>query len=75
MSKPWPPPCRKCGGRMERGVALRNTVRTFEDFPGEPAGRGCTMDEGGPAIMVSVYKCVQCGHSLTAGSSTQEPTR
>lgn len=60
------PLCKKCKGLMTEGIALQNQMVVFADFIGdEPlVHKGATCSPVGDAIMVAVWKCEQCGHSL-----------
>jgi rubrerythrin len=51
--------CRRCNVQMGRGVALLNQFVEADDT------FGGTMSRIGPAEMVPVWKCPQCGHSVT----------
>ncbi|HKX42707.1 MAG TPA: hypothetical protein VJO99_16240 [Burkholderiaceae bacterium] len=62
-NNPTRPPCQRCGGTMLRGHALENTLSGSPDFPG---GEVVTMSHTGPAQVVPVLKCIQCGYSVTA---------
>jgi ribosomal protein S27AE len=57
--------CPKCDIEMSEGKALTNTPSMrIPDFPGDTAeSRGQTMTMDGPAIMVKVQKCPECGYS------------
>lgn len=55
--------CFKCGGIMTEGVALENTWTSSEDFGGDKGSYGTTMSKNGPALMVKVKKCADCGNS------------
>lgn len=55
--------CRKCGGEMEAGFALKQTFTSgAPDFPGSDI---VTMSAGGPGRMVPCRKCRSCGWSVT----------
>ena len=57
--------CRKCGGRMRRGVALVSTsVGGIRDFLGDQ--HSSTFYEGGDGQLVPVSKCERCGWSVTS---------
>lgn len=53
--------CRRCGGRMKRGIALEQTYTGSPDFPG---GKVVTMSPGGPGRLVECMKCEKCGWSV-----------
>ena len=55
------PRCRRCGGRMKRGIALEQTYTGSPDFPG---GEVVTMSPGGPGRLVECMKCEKCGWSV-----------
>lgn len=60
--------CRRCGCTMYSGQAFAPTsVAGLPDFPGgyEPSLHGQTMVEG-HGVMVAVWKCSGCGHSVMA---------
>lgn len=52
------PLCKKCNVPMKEGEALQNQL-VGGDF------RGATLSHTGPAQMVKVWKCPDCGHSFT----------
>lgn len=52
------PLCKKCNVPMKDGEALQNQL-VGGDF------RGATLSHTGPAQMVKVWKCPDCGHSFT----------
>ncbi len=54
--------CRRCGGRMKRGIALEQTYTGSPDFPG---GEAVTMSPGGSGRLVECMKCEKCGWSVT----------
>ena len=60
------PLCRRCNVLMWPGHALQSTMVTgTPDFPGDTGEeRGQTISEGGPGVLVEVWKCPRCGHSL-----------
>ena len=52
-----------CNGTQRLGVALKNTLVGYPDFPGD---QHCvTLHAGGPGTLVCCLKCDVCGHSLT----------
>lgn len=54
--------CKKCGGKMKRGVAIENTwQRGMSDFGDDI--RGITMTAGGSGKLVTCLKCESCGWS------------
>lgn len=55
--------CFKCGGLMTSGLALDNTWTSSDDFGGDKGSYGTTASKNGPAIMVKVRKCADCGNS------------
>lgn len=67
--------CFKCGGEMGMGVALVNSWWVHADFEGDYTGelkdvkdediRGQTMSMTGPAKLIRVKKCKDCGRSVT----------
>lgn len=55
--------CKKCGGRMRPGQALREIWEPgCPDFPGDK--HGVTIAPSGRSQLISVMKCVRCGHSF-----------
>lgn len=53
--------CKKCGGKMKRGIAIEQTWTGGKDFA------GCdivTMSPGGKGKVVTCFKCVDCGWSI-----------
>ena len=54
--------CNKCKIEMAKGVALQNTLTGIPDFPG---GKVCTVSRNGPAKLIDVLKCPQCGKSFS----------
>lgn len=70
MIKILVPRCARCRSVMVQGIALINT-RSYgiEDFPGVPDHIGQTFSYTGPARLVQVWKCSQCGHSFVLGNS------
>lgn len=55
--------CFKCGGLMTSGLALDNTWTSSDDFGGDKGSHGTTMSKNGPAVIVKVRKCADCGNS------------
>lgn len=61
------PLCRRCEIVMQEGQALQNEVIIFADFVGDEPNltyRGATCAPIGKAVMIKVWKCRECGHSL-----------
>lgn len=56
------PMCKKCRSPMGSGIALENTVSGVPDFGG--SNEVVTMSRTGPPILVKVWKCPKCGHSI-----------
>lgn len=54
--------CRKCGGEMKKGKAIKQTFTGRPDFIG---GDICTISPGGIGKIMSCLKCVDCGWSVT----------
>ena len=54
--------CKKCGGTMHKGKAIKNTLVGIPDFIG---GEVCTVSPGGPGTLISCLKCEQCGWSIS----------
>jgi hypothetical protein len=52
------PLCNKCDTPMKEGQALQNQLVGGTH-------RGATLNRTGPAQMVKVWKCPDCGHSVT----------
>jgi len=57
--------CYICGGIMKDGVALDNTLISYDDFGGDKGNRGSTQSKEGKAKLFKVRKCESCGHSHT----------
>lgn len=58
--------CRRCGGKMNSGSALKNTaVCGTPDFHGQKDLIGQTMSDSGQAETIEVLKCELCGYSRT----------
>ena len=57
--------CFVCGGLMRDGRAFDNTYVSFDDFGNDAGKRGSTQSKVGPAKIVNVRKCTECGHSHT----------
>ena len=58
--------CKKCGGRMRWGQALQEIWGPgLPDFIGDKPGSGVhTICPTGRSRLISVMKCVRCGHSF-----------
>lgn len=54
--------CKKCGGKMKRGIALQNTIAYAAR---ENLARGETVWAGGPGKIIPAMKCERCGWSVT----------
>ena len=54
--------CKKCKGKMKKGIALENTVVGKPDFIG--SNDVCTVSKTGPPKMIKVWKCKKCGYSI-----------
>lgn len=54
--------CRRCGGQMEPGKAIRNPLGGIPDFPD---GSAITLSPSERFEFVDVMKCQDCGHSVT----------
>lgn len=57
--------CFECGGLMKDGVALDNTLISYDDFGGNAGNIGTTQSKCGEAKLIKVRKCQSCGHSHT----------
>ncbi len=55
--------CNKCGGLMQEGKGLKNTLVSIDDFGNDSGQRGTTQTRSGPVKAVTVMKCQKCGHS------------
>lgn len=55
--------CKKCGGEMKDGIALKQTITGTPDFHGD--NYATTVSPGGPGIIISCRKCLCCGWSVT----------
>lgn len=59
--------CRRCNGKMRPSQALLQTWIGHPDFPGDTGNEvGCTQTVGGVGKLISVLKCEDCGHSISA---------
>jgi hypothetical protein len=56
--------CFKCGGIVNKGNALQNTMVAFADFGDDAGTRGSTQARIGIAEPIEVSKCTSCGHSV-----------
>lgn len=57
--------CFVCGGLMQNGEALQNTLVSFDDFGNDAGQRGTTQSRVGEPKILQVRKCSSCGHSHT----------
>lgn len=58
--------CKRCQVEMVSGKAFQNTLVGFPDFIGDTGlERGCTVSRSGPAKLVEVWKCPECGRSVS----------
>lgn len=57
------PTCKKCGGEMREGVAIKQTYTGMPDFPGDKYP--VTMSPGGKGKIIPCLKCADCGWSMT----------
>ncbi len=55
--------CNKCHHKMKKGIALKNTLRGIPDFLGDH--QVVTLSYTGYCMLVPVWKCPACGHSIT----------
>lgn len=55
--------CHKCKIEMVNGKALKEIWDGIPDFIGDD--KNCTLSPSGRSDMVRVWKCPQCGHSVT----------
>ena len=53
--------CKKCSGKMKRGIALENIASGIPDFGG--VSKVVTMSYGRYAKIIPVLKCERCGRS------------
>lgn len=53
--------CKRCGGKMKRGIAIAQTVTGCPDFAGGPV---VTMSLGGTGRLIRCWKCMSCGWSV-----------
>lgn len=56
--------CRKCGGNMKPGQALRN-IATCDSLD---MGEAVTVSEGTKAKLIDCMKCEKCGWSVTVAT-------
>ena len=55
--------CKKCGGDMQEGKAILQTLTGVPDFPGDRSA--VTLSPGGPGVLIDCLKCSTCGWSMT----------
>jgi ribosomal protein S26 len=55
--------CKKCGGTMQPGKAIEQTLTGIPDFVGDKYA--VTVSPGGPGELIDCIKCVECGYSVT----------
>lgn len=65
------PICPKCKGLYRHGFAMQSTLVGVPDFPGADV---VTVHEGGPGMLVPVWKCKDCGHSVRRREGRNPPT-
>ena len=53
--------CRRCGGKMEPGKAIAQTLTGVPDFAD---GSVVTLSPGGPGKLIDCTKCSACGWSV-----------
>lgn len=54
-------PCRRCGGAMRPGIAMR---QTYTGRPDDLGGDIVTLSPGGPGALTECRKCAACGWSV-----------
>lgn len=59
------PKCKKCRVKMKKGISIRNTLSGVDDFVGVEI---MTIHYGGSGKLLNVWKCPQCGFSLSIGT-------
>jgi len=64
--------CNKCQITMVEGKALKEI---FSGTPEWPDSTVCTISPSGRSDMVAVWKCPQCGHSITKGKAAAPGTK
>lgn len=63
MSEDMTLPCNKCAAPMGRGQAIQQTYTGIGDFhDGDDVG---TLSPGGSGVLVSCWKCPECGWSMS----------
>ena len=55
--------CKKCGGHMQAGKAIAQTVIGMPDFSGDRSA--VTLSADGPGVLIDCLKCSACGWSIT----------
>lgn len=65
--------CKKCGGLMQRGIALENIMSGIPDFPGHH--EAVTLSPTGRARLVECLKCETCGYSVTKQDKPSQDLR
>lgn len=64
--------CNKCQITMVDGQALKEIVSGTPEWPDSTV---CTVSPSGRSDMVPVFKCPQCGHSVTKGKVATPDTK
>lgn len=54
--------CKRCGGELKPGIAIKQTFSGSPDFAG---GSIVTMSPGGPGRLIGCMKCSACGWSVS----------
>lgn len=54
--------CKRCGGELKPGIAIKQTFSGSPDFAGVAI---VTMSPGGPGRLIGCMKCSACGWSVS----------
>lgn len=61
--------CVKCSKEMLPGKELENSLSGIPDFIGDDFV--CTVSRTGPVQWVKVFKCPECGYTITRGTESE----
>jgi DNA-directed RNA polymerase subunit M/transcription elongation factor TFIIS len=56
--------CKKCDREMKLSQAFQNKLVSHNDYGDDAGNRGTTQSHIGEAVLVTVLKCEDCGHSF-----------
>ena len=51
--------------KRDIGTAFVNTYVNGRGIPASLCAKGVTISQSGPAVLISVVKCIECGHSIS----------